>query len=96
VRRWDAAPNEFETDTVIELETNLDDLSAELTGAAMGERLLALGALDVTLPPLQMKKERVPPNESLRRSDSIFSASTPRSQSVPTVMSPLIPEKQSR
>lgn len=50
-------PNEYKTDTIIELETNLDDLSPELTGAAM-ERLLALGALDVTLTPVQMKKNR--------------------------------------
>ncbi len=51
------SPNESETDTVIEIETNLDDLSPEFTGAAM-ERLLALGALDVTLTPVQMKKNR--------------------------------------
>jgi pyridinium-3,5-bisthiocarboxylic acid mononucleotide nickel chelatase len=50
-------PNEFETDTIIEIETNLDDLSPELTGAAL-ERLLALDALDVTLTPVQMKKNR--------------------------------------
>ncbi len=49
--------NEDRTDTVIELETNIDDLSPELTGAAM-EHLLALGALDVTLTPVQMKKNR--------------------------------------
>ena len=52
-----SSPNDFETDTIIELETNLDDLSPELTGAAL-ERLLALGALDVTLTPVQMKKNR--------------------------------------
>ncbi len=52
-----AVPNEQSTDTIIELETNLDDLSPELTGAAM-EHLLALGALDVTLTPVQMKKNR--------------------------------------
>lgn len=51
------AHKDLETDTVIEIETNLDDLSPELTGAAM-ERLLALGALDVTLTPVQMKKNR--------------------------------------
>lgn len=53
----EASPNEFETDTVVELETNLDDLSPELTGAVM-EKLFALGALDVTLTPVQMKKNR--------------------------------------
>jgi uncharacterized protein (TIGR00299 family) protein len=56
-RAAQSAPNDLETDTVIEIETNLDDLSPELTGAAM-ERLLALGALDVTLTPVQMKKNR--------------------------------------
>ncbi len=56
-RAREIVPNEFETDTIIELETNLDDLSPELTGAAL-ERLLALGALDVTLTPVQMKKNR--------------------------------------
>ncbi|MEO5719560.1 MAG: nickel pincer cofactor biosynthesis protein LarC [Chthoniobacterales bacterium] len=48
---------ECEIDTVIEIETNLDDLSPELSGAVL-ERLLALGALDVTLTPVQMKKNR--------------------------------------
>ncbi len=52
-----AAPNDCETDMIVELETNLDDLSPELTGAAL-DRLLALGALDVTLTPVQMKKNR--------------------------------------
>lgn len=52
-----SAPNDFDMDTIIEVETNLDDLSPELTGAVM-ERLLALGALDVTLTPVQMKKNR--------------------------------------
>ncbi|MEO7166742.1 MAG: nickel pincer cofactor biosynthesis protein LarC [Chthoniobacterales bacterium] len=56
-RVTESAPNEFETDTIIEIKTNLDDLSPELTGAAL-ERLLALGALDVTLTPVQMKKNR--------------------------------------
>ncbi|MDQ3413412.1 MAG: nickel pincer cofactor biosynthesis protein LarC [Verrucomicrobiota bacterium] len=56
-RATETAPHDYETDTIIEIETNLDDLSPELTGAAM-ERLLALGALDVTLTPVQMKKNR--------------------------------------
>jgi hypothetical protein len=56
-RAMELEPNQYETDTVVELETNLDDLSPELTGAAM-EKLLALGALDVTAAPVQMKKNR--------------------------------------
>lgn len=51
------SPNELESDTVVEIETNLDDLSPELTGLAV-ERLFALGALDVTLTPMLMKKQR--------------------------------------
>ena len=56
-RAADSAPNDYETDTIIEIETNLDDLSPEIAGAVM-ERLLVLGALDVTLTPVQMKKNR--------------------------------------
>ncbi len=53
-----AVPNDdLASDTIVEIETNLDDLSPEITGAVM-ERLLALGALDVTLTPVQMKKNR--------------------------------------
>ena len=47
----------YDTDTVTRLETNLDDLSPELTGAVF-EMLLAAGALDVWLTPIQMKKQR--------------------------------------
>ena len=47
----------YETDTVTRLETNLDDLSPEITGAVMSQ-LLAAGALDVWLTPIQMKKNR--------------------------------------
>jgi hypothetical protein len=47
----------FETDTVTRLETNLDDCSPEILGAAM-EKLLASGALDVWFTPIQMKKHR--------------------------------------
>ena len=39
------------------LETNVDDSTPELLGAAM-ERLLGLGALDVYFTPIQMKKNR--------------------------------------
>ncbi len=49
--------NDFDTDTVAVLETNLDDQSAEQHGHVM-ERLLEAGALDVTLTPAQMKKNR--------------------------------------
>ena len=47
----------YETDTVTKLETNLDDLSPEITGAVMAQ-LLTAGALDVWLTPIQMKKNR--------------------------------------
>lgn len=47
----------YETDTVTRIETNLDDLSPEITGAVM-EKLLAAGALDVWFTPIQMKKNR--------------------------------------
>jgi uncharacterized protein (TIGR00299 family) protein len=46
-----------ETDTVTVLETNLDDVSAEVIGFCT-ERLLAAGALDVFAVPIQMKKNR--------------------------------------
>ena len=46
-----------EIDEITQIETNLDDLSPELAGAAM-ERLLAAGALDVFFTPAQMKKNR--------------------------------------
>lgn len=46
-----------EADVVTEIESNLDDLSPELVAAA-GERLLAAGALDVFVTPIQMKKGR--------------------------------------
>jgi len=50
-------PAGYETDRVIRLEANLDDLSPEITGATM-EKLLAAGALDVWLTPIHMKKNR--------------------------------------
>jgi hypothetical protein len=50
-------PGGYETDTVASLEANLDDLSPEITGAVLG-RLLAAGALDAWLTPIQMKKDR--------------------------------------
>ena len=47
----------YDTDTVTRIETNLDDLSPEITGAVM-EKLLAAGALDVWFTPIQIKKNR--------------------------------------
>ena len=47
----------YETDTVVRVETNLDDLSPEISGAVLG-RLMDAGALDASLTPIQMKKNR--------------------------------------
>jgi uncharacterized protein (DUF111 family) len=55
-----AAPREpagLESDRVWVLETNLDDLPAEIVGWCF-ERLLAAGALDVYSTPILMKKNR--------------------------------------
>lgn len=46
-----------EADTVVVLETNLDDVPGEVIGFAI-ERLFAAGALDVFAVPIQMKKQR--------------------------------------
>ena len=48
---------DWETDTIAVLETNLDDINAELLGAFV-EQALAAGALDVFHTPVQMKKNR--------------------------------------
>jgi uncharacterized protein (TIGR00299 family) protein len=48
---------DWETDAVMVLETNLDDVSAEILGHFMGQALAA-GALDVFYAPIQMKKNR--------------------------------------
>jgi uncharacterized protein (TIGR00299 family) protein len=47
----------METDTVAVLETNLDDINPEVLGHFV-ERALGVGALDVFLTPVQMKKNR--------------------------------------
>lgn len=47
----------LERDTVMRIETNIDDLSPEILGAVT-EKLLKAGALDVFLTPVQMKKNR--------------------------------------
>ena len=45
------------SDTVVVLEANLDDLNPQIYDHVM-DRLFAAGALDVTLTPIQMKKNR--------------------------------------
>ena len=47
----------YQADQITRLETNIDDLSSEVTGAAM-EKLFSAGALDVFFTPIQMKKNR--------------------------------------
>jgi uncharacterized protein (TIGR00299 family) protein len=49
--------HDWEIDTVTVLQTNLDDINAELLGRVM-KRALAEGALDVFYTPIQMKKNR--------------------------------------
>jgi uncharacterized protein (TIGR00299 family) protein len=53
----EASRNDWETDTIIVLETNLDDSSAEILGHFVEQALLA-GALDVFHTAIQMKKNR--------------------------------------
>jgi hypothetical protein len=48
---------DWESDTIAVLETNLDDISAEILGNFV-EQALAAGALDVFHTPIQMKKNR--------------------------------------
>jgi uncharacterized protein (TIGR00299 family) protein len=58
LRLWIGQPvGASASDEVSLLETNLDDMTPELIGAAM-ERLFAAGALDVYFTPIQMKKNR--------------------------------------
>jgi uncharacterized protein (TIGR00299 family) protein len=56
-RTSNAESHDWETDTVAVLETNLDDISAEVLGNFV-ERALVAGALDVFHTPIQMKKNR--------------------------------------
>jgi uncharacterized protein (TIGR00299 family) protein len=51
------AANDWQTDTIAVLETNLDDINAEILGH-FSELALAAGALDVFHTPIQMKKNR--------------------------------------
>ncbi len=48
---------DWETDTIVTLQTNLDDINAEILGRFV-ELALAQGALDVFYTPIQMKKNR--------------------------------------
>ena len=48
---------DWETDRIAVLETNLDDINAEILGSFV-EAVLAAGALDVFHTPIQMKKNR--------------------------------------
>ena len=52
-----AGGQDWESDTIAVLETNLDDASPEILGCFM-ETALAAGALDVFHAPIQMKKNR--------------------------------------
>ncbi len=52
-----AAEQASSADVVWQLETNIDDVPAEILGYT-SERLLGIGALDVFLVPIQMKKNR--------------------------------------
>jgi hypothetical protein len=47
----------LERDEIVVIESNIDNMSGEALGWLM-ERLLAVGALDVSYTPLQMKKNR--------------------------------------
>ena len=58
-----------DADEIIQIETNLDDLSPELAAAAM-ERLFAAGALDAFFTAAQMKKpSRVCPHRAFHRGE---------------------------
>jgi len=49
--------SQYQTDSVLRVETNLDDVTPEIAGAVLG-RLMEAGALDAALLPIQMKKNR--------------------------------------
>lgn len=53
----EAAESDAAAEQIWVLEANIDDMTPEMAGYAM-ERLLEAGALDVTLTPTQMKKNR--------------------------------------
>ena len=47
----------WRSEVVVQIETNIDDLSPEVSGTLV-ERLLTMGALEAFLTPVQMKKNR--------------------------------------
>lgn len=53
----ESSANDWQTDTIAVLETNLDDINAEILGHFV-EQAFAAGALDVFHTPIQMKKNR--------------------------------------
>ena len=53
----EAQPPQIYDDKIIVVETNIDDMNPEIFGFLM-ERLFAIGALDVCMLPLYMKKNR--------------------------------------
>jgi pyridinium-3,5-bisthiocarboxylic acid mononucleotide nickel chelatase len=53
----ETSAHDWETDSVAVLETNLDDITAEILGQFV-ERALSQGALDIFHTPIQMKKNR--------------------------------------
>lgn len=78
-----AASPDAETDTVVLLETNLDDWNPQWCGELV-EELGAAGALDVWVTPVQMKKQRpgvvvsvlAPPSLTDRLTELLFQHST--------------------
>jgi uncharacterized protein (TIGR00299 family) protein len=74
------APPASETDTVVVLETNLDDATPEMIGYCM-ELLFGAGALDVFTSSIQMKKSRpgtlltviCEPEKTLKMEEIVFS-----------------------
>ena len=55
--KTESGGNDWETDTIAVVETNLDDINAEILGQVV-EEAFARGALDVFHTPIQMKKNR--------------------------------------
>jgi uncharacterized protein (TIGR00299 family) protein len=77
------APNDAENDHIWVLETNLDDVAAEVIGYCF-EQLFAAGALDVFATPIQMKKNR----------PGVLLSVLAREESVPTLEAVLFRETE--